>query len=72
MRFATIDCGTTNSRVYVLDEQLRVVAVGTRSVDDLSRALRDLEIEVHVVGDAQRPRRIFDAVHEGYAVGCRV
>lgn len=49
-----------------------VVAAGTRPVDELSRGLRDLEIEVHVIGDAQRPRRIFDAVHEGYAVGCRV
>jgi 2,4-dienoyl-CoA reductase-like NADH-dependent reductase (Old Yellow Enzyme family)/thioredoxin reductase len=49
-----------------------VVAAGTRAVDELSRGLRDLEIEVHVIGDAQRPRRIFDAVHEGYAVGCRV
>jgi len=49
-----------------------VVAAGMQPVDELSRALRDLEIEVHVIGDAQRPRRIFDAVHEGYAVGCRV
>jgi 2-dehydro-3-deoxygalactonokinase len=30
--FATIDCGTTNSRVYVLDECLRVVAKGTKKV----------------------------------------
>ena len=49
-----------------------VVAAGTRPVDELSRGLHDLEIEVHVIGDAQRPRRIFDAIHEGYAVGCRV
>jgi 2,4-dienoyl-CoA reductase-like NADH-dependent reductase (Old Yellow Enzyme family)/thioredoxin reductase len=49
-----------------------VVAAGMRPVDELSRGLRDLEVEVHVIGDAQRPRRIFDAVHEGYAVGCRV
>jgi 2,4-dienoyl-CoA reductase-like NADH-dependent reductase (Old Yellow Enzyme family)/thioredoxin reductase len=49
-----------------------VVAAGTQPVDDLSQGLRDLEIEVRVIGDAQRPRRIFDAVHEGYAAGCRV
>jgi 2-dehydro-3-deoxygalactonokinase len=30
--FATIDCGTTNSRVYVLDEGLRVVAKGSKKV----------------------------------------
>lgn len=49
-----------------------VVAAGTRPVEELSRALRDLEIEVHVIGDSRRPRRIFDAIHEGYAVGCAV
>lgn len=32
MYFATIDCGTTNSRVYVLDECLRVLAKGTKKV----------------------------------------
>jgi 2,4-dienoyl-CoA reductase (NADPH2) len=42
-----------------------VVAAWTKPVDELSRGLRELEIEVHVIGDAQRPRRIFDAVHEG-------
>jgi 2-dehydro-3-deoxygalactonokinase len=30
--FTTIDCGTTNSRVYVLDDHLRVVARGARKV----------------------------------------
>jgi len=32
VRFATIDCGTTNSRVYVLDERLRVAAKGAKKV----------------------------------------
>lgn len=32
MYFATIDCGTTNSRVYVLDEGLRIVAKGSKKV----------------------------------------
>ena len=49
-----------------------VVAAGMRSTDQLSAALRELEIEVRVIGDARDPRRIFDAVHEGYAAGCRV
>jgi 2,4-dienoyl-CoA reductase-like NADH-dependent reductase (Old Yellow Enzyme family)/thioredoxin reductase len=82
----TILTGTTVTRIssegILLDtggEEVRlapvdtvVVAAGTQPVDELSRGLRDLEIEVHVIGDAQRPRRIFDAVHEGYAAGCRV
>ena len=32
MYFATIDCGTTNSRVSVLDERLRLAAKGTKKV----------------------------------------
>jgi 2-dehydro-3-deoxygalactonokinase len=32
VHFATIDCGTTNSRVYVLDEGLRVVAKGSKKI----------------------------------------
>jgi NADPH-dependent 2,4-dienoyl-CoA reductase/sulfur reductase-like enzyme len=65
-----LDTGGEEVRLAPVDTV--VVAAGTRPVDELSRALRELEIEVHVIGDAQRPRRIFDAVHEGYAVGCRV
>jgi len=32
MLFATIDCGTTNSRVYLLDEHRRVIARGAKKV----------------------------------------
>ncbi len=32
MHFATIDCGTTNSRVFLLDENLVVVGKGSRKV----------------------------------------
>jgi 2-dehydro-3-deoxygalactonokinase len=32
VQFATIDCGTTNSRVFVLDKCLRVVAKGSKKV----------------------------------------
>jgi 2-dehydro-3-deoxygalactonokinase len=32
MHFATIDCGTTNSRVYVLDQGLHIVNKGTQKV----------------------------------------
>jgi 2-dehydro-3-deoxygalactonokinase len=32
VHFATIDCGTTNSRIYVLDECLRIVAKGSKKV----------------------------------------
>ena len=32
MYLACIDCGTTNSRVYILDDEYRVVGKGLRKV----------------------------------------
>jgi len=61
MHFATIDCGTTNSRVYVLDASLHVIAkrsrkVGVRdtAITGYRRVLREglAEIFEHAVGDA--------------------
>jgi len=49
-----------------------VVAVGTRKVDDLAKPLADSNINVHVIGDAKEPRRIYDAVREGYTIGMTI
>jgi NADPH-dependent 2,4-dienoyl-CoA reductase/sulfur reductase-like enzyme len=65
-----LDKGGAKVRLAPVDSV--VVATGMRPVDNLSQTLRDRGIEVHVIGDAQRPRRLFEAVHEGYAAGCRV
>lgn len=62
MHFATIDCGTTNSRVYVLDASLRVIAkvskkVGVRdtAITGSRQVLREglAEIFEHAVGEAR-------------------
>jgi 2,4-dienoyl-CoA reductase-like NADH-dependent reductase (Old Yellow Enzyme family)/thioredoxin reductase len=45
-----------------------VVAIGMRSVSDLESSIREEGIEVVVIGDAKAPRKIFDAVKEGYDV----
>jgi 2,4-dienoyl-CoA reductase-like NADH-dependent reductase (Old Yellow Enzyme family)/thioredoxin reductase len=65
-----LDKGGEKVRLAPVDSV--VVAAGMRAVDSLSQPLRDRGIEVHVIGDAQRPRRLFEAVQEGYAAGCRV
>ena len=49
-----------------------VVAVGTCSVNDLEPLLRATGIEVRVIGDAKKPRQIYDAVHEGYDVAVSI
>ncbi|MFH0786467.1 MAG: FAD-dependent oxidoreductase, partial [Pseudomonadota bacterium] len=42
-----------------------VLAVGLKAGDELKKVLEALEIPHTVIGDARRPRRIFEAVEEG-------
>ena len=43
-----------------------VVAVGTRSINELEPQLRQKGIELRIIGDAKKPRQLFEAVREGY------
>jgi 2,4-dienoyl-CoA reductase-like NADH-dependent reductase (Old Yellow Enzyme family)/thioredoxin reductase len=43
-----------------------VLAMGAVPVDDLAKGLEDKVEEIHVVGDCYQPRKIFDAVYEGF------
>ncbi|MCG6535375.1 MAG: NAD(P)/FAD-dependent oxidoreductase, partial [Syntrophales bacterium LBB04] len=43
-----------------------IMATGSRSVNDLAREGRELGIEVMTIGDAKEPRKIADAVREGF------
>jgi len=45
-----------------------IVAVGNRSVDALSEALRRRGLSVHVAGDAAKPGQVWDATQAGYQV----
>ena len=49
-----------------------VFAVGVRSDRDLLTRLDIDRLEVHVIGDAQSPRRIMDALLEGATVGRQI
>jgi len=46
-----------------------ILACGTRSVDHLREDLEGTVPEIHVIGDAKRPRRALEAIAEGAAVG---
>jgi 2,4-dienoyl-CoA reductase (NADPH2) len=43
-----------------------VAAVGMRTLDDMDQVLRECGFEVLVIGDAKKPRQIYDAVKDGY------
>jgi 2,4-dienoyl-CoA reductase (NADPH2) len=44
-----------------------VLAVGTRPFNPLQSAAEKLGISCHVVGDANQPAMVFDAIHQGFA-----
>jgi pyruvate/2-oxoglutarate dehydrogenase complex dihydrolipoamide dehydrogenase (E3) component len=46
-----------------------VLACGSRPVENLSNEIADKVAEVHVIGDAKRPRRALEAIRDGAKVG---
>ncbi len=43
-----------------------VIAVGARSVNDLAAAAQKDGVSVITIGDAKKPRKITDAIEEGF------
>jgi len=52
-----------------LPADLVVIAAGSRSVDDLGREIQQSDIPLITIGDAKEPRKIIDAVMEGFDEG---
>ncbi len=46
-----------------------VVAVGVRSNRELPDALENCDLDIHVIGDAVKPRKALEAIWEGFSVG---
>ena len=64
---------TPDSVVYLKDGKEHaikadtvIIAAGYRANNSLEDALEDKEADVTVIGDAESPRKILTAVHEGY------
>ena len=51
---------------------LIVTAMGARSENSLESVLKELTISYRIVGDAKSPRRILEAIHEGYKAGSEI
>jgi NADH dehydrogenase FAD-containing subunit len=49
-----------------------ILAMGTRSVDELSEKIKDKVAEVYLVGDAKKPRKVLEAIAEGAEIGRKV
>ena len=49
-----------------------IIAVGSQSVDDLAREVKRGRTEVITIGDAKEPRKITDAVREGFDMALKI
>ncbi len=49
-----------------------ILALGARSVDELSDKIKDKVAEVYVIGDAKEPRKALEAIAEGAEVGRKI
>ena len=49
-----------------------IMAVGSQSVDDLAREVKQARTEVITIGDAKEPRKITDAVREGFDAALKI
>jgi 2,4-dienoyl-CoA reductase-like NADH-dependent reductase (Old Yellow Enzyme family)/thioredoxin reductase len=57
----------------VLDSDSVVMAAGLRANDSLKDQLdRELDAEIYPVGDCEGPRKIYDAIHEGYQAALEI
>ena len=55
-----------------LEADTIVVAAGVRSNAALYEKLKERVRDVHLIGDAKKPRKTADAIHEGFLVGSRL
>ena len=56
----------------VLEADTVVMATGMRANTELADALKGKVRNLHVIGDCLEPRRILEAIHEGWEVGCTI
>lgn len=49
-----------------------VIAIGSRPVNELAGELKDKVPELHVIGDALKPRKVTEAIREGFDLAIRI
>ena len=72
--------GITPEGLQVEDEQgpgfiaadTIVLATGSKSENSLSDKIEDLVPEIHVIGDAKKPRNVLAAIREGFQLGLKL
>jgi 2,4-dienoyl-CoA reductase-like NADH-dependent reductase (Old Yellow Enzyme family)/thioredoxin reductase len=55
-----------------LDTESVIIATGAKSNDGIAKQLTGKITELHIIGDCAQPRKIYDAIHEGFKVGINI
>jgi 2,4-dienoyl-CoA reductase (NADPH2) len=76
-KIVRIDRGTAFAEIDEKQQPLGtfdsvVMAVGTKSVNDLIVPLQERNIRVEVIGDAKKPGQIYDAVKDGFDIALKI
>lgn len=58
-----------NGQAEEIEADTVILAVGTKPYNPLQKAAAELNIHCKVVGDANKPAMVFDAIHQGFAAG---
>jgi pyruvate/2-oxoglutarate dehydrogenase complex dihydrolipoamide dehydrogenase (E3) component len=61
-----------NEQEISLPLETVVVAVGVQANRTLPNALAESDLEIHVIGDAVKPRKALEAIWEGFEIGNKV
>jgi hypothetical protein len=69
---AGVDVGAATVKAAISGGDSPVLALGTRSANELAEQIKGKMIEVHTIGDAKEPRKALDAIEQGTMVGCRI
>ncbi|MGC9325947.1 MAG: FAD-dependent oxidoreductase [Desulfomonilia bacterium] len=63
---------TTGEEENTVSAAMVVTAMGAHSDAALKEVLKELSIPYSIVGDAREPRRLLEAIHEGYRAGLEI
>jgi 2,4-dienoyl-CoA reductase-like NADH-dependent reductase (Old Yellow Enzyme family)/thioredoxin reductase len=80
MMFGATVTGIENTTVhYTQNDEERtepaamvITAMGAKPDNALEEVLKELGIDYRTVGDAKSPRRLLEAIHEGYKAACEI
>ena len=63
---------TSENEVIFIRADTVVMAIGYRASQDLAQELEKSGRPIYVIGDCREPRKIIDAIHEGFQVGLEI